>query len=337
MLNPLRILTDPLMTMLHYWQALSSPAYHVYRFALLRPFSMPEVAGRPINKHLGDALYKLNHVLGNDRFSCGLFIGLCMGMLVATQFVLRLVGAAAIAIMLILLSGVLLPFVPWLWRVPVVLSAALPLSHEIQMRRWSILRSTLCSTRDLVDALHAAGTYRAGFVWSYVIIMRGVLASIVVLPSLVASLFMGEPLHDTLLLMAANLLSLVYVVAEPVLDVAVDGAVGVIGATFARSQLRAMLGGFGLRVGLWTVQMLSLLALLPLVYWAAGSASMEARDAAVNTTVILVFLGPGYSLLVGIPPAITIAMILGWGVARLLALHVLMRLAAWRAARIGDY
>jgi hypothetical protein len=249
------------------------------------------------------------------------------------QFVLwDVIVRLAVALLLLIL---LVAFAPWLWRMPAVLAAAVPVAREVENRRWYLLRSTPFSAGEIVAALHAASTYRVRKLWVYVTIMRLLMIVLLVaatLPFIGAAVLemAGQEAREGLLAIdwRVFVLCALYITLEPFLDVAIDGALGVLASTLSDSQTKALFNGFVLRLLLWMLSLLSLLVILPI------TDHMLPPDQA-QLVPLLALIGPAYGLLLGFSPAVLVVSVLGVTALRLLALNILMRAAAWRAATMA--
>lgn len=256
------------------------------------------------------------------------------------QALMPAVIVASLSVMLIALILLMFPFLPWLWRIPFVISASLPVARETEAQRWQMLRSTPYNTLEILQALHAAATYRLVQLWAYVTVVRfvvlivplmiAVVAILLVLLELIIALLGGSVFQGrfTLAHWTAYVLSIAYMLAEPFIDVTVDGWLGILASTFSQIQLRAMLNGFLLRFILWGLQVLSLLLVLP-------DADRILTSEQVSNLPTLVLLGPAYGLLLEFPPSATIVMVLVLLALRVGGVHLFMRMAVWRAERVG--
>ncbi|MCZ7542500.1 MAG: hypothetical protein M5R40_02690 [Anaerolineae bacterium] len=222
----------------------------------------------------------------------------------------------------------LAPFIPWLWRVPTVLSAAPTVAREIEGRTWLTLRSTPFSTREILEALHAAGTYRVAQIWAYVTSMRLAVVGILAMMVIIMTWFPGRSsVRFGVLDWLAYLLAGFYFLAEPLIDTAVDGAVGIFAATLSKTQLTAVINGVLMRVILWSFQVLALLVVLPVT-----NNLLPANQASNVPTLML--LGPAYTLALGFPAEAAIVLILVTLVFRVVWLRLLMAITVWRAETI---
>jgi hypothetical protein len=288
----------PLFVMLRYWLDGRHP---IFRAEIMRPIPHPSLEGTGLDTRAARVFLRL---VGD--WASGL------GCLIAPLFLLA-------------------PFLPWLWRVPTVISAAPPVAREVEGRTWLALRSTPYSTREIVEALHAASTYRVAQIWAYVTSMRLAVVGILAMIVMIMAWFPGREaqLRLSLLDWAAYLMSAFYFLAEPLLDSAIDGAVGIVASTFSHTQLTAVINGFLLRLILWSLQVLGLVLTL------SPANAVLTRTQASNMPA-LVLLGPAYGLALGFSSGATIAMVVGLTALRMIGLRALMALAVWRAEAIQE-
>ncbi|MBN1283853.1 MAG: hypothetical protein JXB47_00490 [Anaerolineae bacterium] len=222
------------------------------------------------------------------------------------------------------------PFLPWLWRLPTLISTGPLVAGEIEGRTWFTLRSTPYSTKEIIQGLHAGGVYRTAFMWAYVSSMRlavvGLLAMIMLILSWAPA---RDRLDVTFIEWVAYLLCALYFLLEPLLDIAIDGMVGLLGSTFARNQLMGVVNAVLLRVVLWGLQIMTLMFVMPL-------ANETLAPKVAGSAPALVLLGPAYALTLGFSAEAAIMMIVGLTVARLLFLQFLTAVTAWRAEIVQE-
>lgn len=288
---------DPVFIMLRHWLDGRDP---LFRLEAIRPIPHVSISGTPLDTKW---MRKLLRFMGD--WASGL------GCLIAPLFLLA-------------------PFLPWVWRVPTVLSAAPTVAREFEGRTWLTLRSTPYSTRQILEAFHAAGTYRVAQIWAYVTSMRLAVVAILAMMVMIMTWFPGPSSNSRLSLIEwlAYLFSAGYFLVEPLIDMAVDGAVGIVASTISKNQLTAVLNAFVLRVIFWSLQVLALLLILPVT-----DALLPANQAEAVPTLVL--FGPAFTLALGFPPTAAILLISVTAVGRLIWLRVLMAVATWRAEAIG--
>ena len=287
---------DPVFVMLRYWLDGRHPIFHA---EIMRPIPRPTLTGTALDTRAARVLLR---VVGD--WTSGL------GCLIAPLFLLA-------------------PSLHSLWRVPTVISAAPPVAREIEGRTWLTLRSTPYSTREIVEALHAAGTYRVAQIWAYVSSMRLAVVGILAMIVAIMAWFPGREaqLKLSLLDWMAYIVCALYFLAEPLLDSAVDGAVGIMASTLSHTQLTAIINGSLLRLILWSLQVLGLVLILP------PAKTMLTRTQASNLPALVLF-GPAYGLALGFSSGATIAMVVGLTILRMIGLRALLALAVWRAEAI---
>ncbi len=287
---------DPLFIMLRHWMEGRHP---IFRLEAVRTIPHVSLKGTPLDNR------GVRTVL---RFMGDWASGL--GCLIAPLFLLA-------------------PFVPWVWRIPTVLSTAPTVAREVEGRTWLALRSTPFSTSEIVQALHAAGTYRVAQVWAYVTSMRLAVVGILALMILIMTWFPGRSTSRLgLVEWVAYLFCGFYFLFEPLLDAAIDGAVGMVASTLSKTQLTGVINALILRVILWSLQVLALLLIMPVT---KGLLPLAQADSVPT----LVLLGPAYTLALGFSAEAAIALVMMMVAARMIFLRLLTAVAVWRAEAIG--
>lgn len=302
-------LFGPIIKMHTHWRERSHP---IFRAEIRRPLPRPSFD-----------IDRFEPTTWFGRVLRGVVVVLAIVVVAPVAGMVQALGCGAVFLV------VIFPFIPWLWRVPTVIVSAASLAREIENRRWDTLRCTSYSVREIVEALLAAGTYRMQEMWAYVTRVRLAMAVLVlamVALSTLLTLEKGEPFF--ILDWMALLLSLAYLLAEPLLDITIDGVLGVLTATFTRLQVTAMVAALVVRVLLWGLQVLSLLVILPL-------AAELLAPGQVEVLPILVVTGPAYALLFDFSAEATIAMVVGLLALRLAGMHGLLWWAVQRAESIA--
>ncbi len=333
LLVTLRTFFRPLLAMRKHWLQQYHP---IFRFEMRR---VSRSAGARVN--IGLPALRIPDMLRSRR---AVFVGVLLlgafavlvpggAWFIVSMGLQLLMSAGGLAIGFFILFAII-PFIPWLWRIPTVLFSAVPVAREVERRRWLILRSTLYSTREILGAFHAATTYRVLMIWSYITGIRMMVGVLLIVPlgvALVGEIFSflytltGAEMPTSgprfmLVSWLAYLISFLYFLSEPYLDVAIDGALGLLASTMSRRPLSAMLGGLALRVVGWVFQMGVVFLMFP---W-----HMENRS-------VFAIMGPGYALWFGVVPEAAIASVLLWAGVRVGFLHLVLRLAVWRVERVG--
>jgi hypothetical protein len=283
---------DPVFVMLRYWTGMRNP---IYRLETSRPLPTPAIAGTSLDNRATRVIYQL------------------------------VVQGSSIAGCLVMPLFFIIPFIPWIWRIPTLISTGPLVAREVEKRTWSTLRSTPYSAKQIIEAMHAAGTYRTAFMWAYVTGMRAAVVSILgMIIAILAWTPGSEGMHMAPVEWIAYLVCAFYFLAEPLIDTAIDGAVGILGSTLARTQLMGTMNAVLLRLILWSMQLMSLAVVLPIT-----NAVLE-RNAAANAPKLVIF-GPAYALTMGYAPEAAIVMVITLIIARVVALRLLMALTTWRA------
>jgi len=233
------------------------------------------------------------------------------------------------------LPGCWIPFIHWLWRIPTILASATMISREVEQRTWAPLRTTPFSVREIVYAKYAAIFYYMEPYVMLVIYIRAVPVIIFGASWMVSALTIlpQRGLEYWFTITAALLMAGVYVLLSPVLDVAVDGAVGILASTMAPRRSTTLVIAMLARLTGW---LLPLALAAPLQYgaftdlWSGTPPDMiTLRAVAVVST-----FGPGYAFLWGVPAWLSVGLVIGFILGRLGLVRLLLEFTVIRAARI---
>lgn len=233
------------------------------------------------------------------------------------------------------LPGCWVPFVHWLWRFPAILAASTAISREVEDRTWNPLLVTVVPVRDIVLTKFAAVMRYMDstitlltYVRAVPIIIFGVTwvaSTLTVLPR------QGFTYWFTYSL--AFLVSAIYLLAAPVLDVGVDAALGLLASTFSQRRSTAMVLGMLARIALW---LMPLALAAPLQYGLIGNAvGVPSADVVVIRAVAIVStFGPGYAFLWGISVWVSILVLLVTFAFRVALIRFLLYLITVRVSRM---
>lgn len=230
------------------------------------------------------------------------------------------------------LPGFWVPFVHWLWRIPTILVSAGSVSHELEDQTWNTLRATTLTVHEIIMAKFAAIIRYMEPHFMLVIYVRSmpviifsvswVVSTLTVLPARGFEYW----LSTSLALLAAG----GYLLVSPVLDVAFDGALGLLVSTFNARRSTALIVAVLIRLIGFLIPMT---LIVPLSYGLFDSLGrmdvIRLRAIAVVST-----FGPSYAFLWGIERWLSIAIVVVYTLVRLGAIRLMLKLAVIRAERI---
>lgn len=231
------------------------------------------------------------------------------------------------------LPGFWIPFVHWLWRIPVILTSAPVISREFEDGTWHTLRTTTLSVQQivfhkfaavlrymephymLVVYIRAAPTIIFGVSWG--------VSTVTVLPQRGFEYWFSTTM--------ALLFSGTYLLLSPLLDAGFDAALGVLTSAFAERRSTALLLAILARV---TGFLLPLVLVIPLEFGVfsnlAGVDLVQLRTLAVVSA-----FGPAYAFLWGITPWLSVLIVVGYTGLRLGLIRLMLAAAVSRSARWG--
>ncbi len=230
------------------------------------------------------------------------------------------------------LPGFWVPFVHWLWRIPTILTSASSISHELEDQTWNTLRATTLTVHEIVMAKFSAiirymepHFMLVIYVRSMPVLVFGVswiVSTLTVLPARGFEYW----LSTSLAFLAAGL----YLVLSPVLDVAFDGALGLLVSSFTARRSTALIVAVLVRlVGF----LLPMMLIVPLTYGVFDRLSrpdiIQLRAIAVMST-----FGPSYAFLWGIERWLSVVIVVVYTLLRLAAIRLMLTLTVARAERI---
>ncbi|MBN1963964.1 MAG: hypothetical protein JW910_04925 [Anaerolineae bacterium] len=232
------------------------------------------------------------------------------------------------------LPGCWIPFIYWVWRFPGVLAGSTVISREVENRTWHPLRVTPLTAREIVVNKFAA-------VFRYMEQPLTLVTSVRAAPVLVfAAAWLGSTLTvlpqrgvaywagTTLAFLVAGF----YLLVSPFIDVAVDGAIGVLASTLSQRRSTALIMAVLARLSLW---MLPLALAVPfqdstsrLFFGAVPEQGM------LRMTGIVANFGPGYAFLWSGDALLSIGLVLAFFFARIGFVRLLLEVSIYRAARL---
>jgi hypothetical protein len=252
---------------------------------------------------------------------------------------LALIGAifGLLSVAALLVAAV--PLLGWAWRVRVALSATDAIAREVERQRWSDLRALPWPASRIVMSKYAGALMRARGLFPQFLLLR-LVATVGMLAFVAMSFWYDWAMAPdrrpdvgwALLAVAASAL---YSLAEPLLDFATDGALGLVASAFARGQRQALTFGLGLSATALAGQFgLTVLLVGAMATVAPGADSpLELWESAPLAGWGLALWGPGGALLFNVGPAACVLLLILAAVLRYAWLRGLLALAVWRASR----
>ncbi len=255
--------------------------------------------------------------------------------------------ALAALLVLILMIGPLsvvalmitsLPLFGWAWRLQMALAASSTIAREVESGTWDDLRALPWSIGEIVRSKYAAVLARERRLFTQYMTLRFFLLLAMLGFAWLAFWFdwmlAPEARANLAWMLLATVLSVGYTLFEPALDLATDGAFGLLASAFARNQGQAA----GLGLALSAIGLAAQLALTALLIGGAtqvapGAGSpLQLWDSALLSLWGMAVWGPGGALLYNVSPIACAAVIALAALARTAALCGLLALAVWRAA-----
>ncbi|MBN2472219.1 MAG: hypothetical protein JXN59_15960 [Anaerolineae bacterium] len=229
------------------------------------------------------------------------------------------------------LPGFLIPFAHWLWRIPTIFASATVISRELESETWSTLRTTTLSVRDIVLHKYSAVLrymephyMLVVYIRAAPVIIFGVswgVSTVTVLPERGFEYWASTT--------AALLFSGLYLLLSPVLDVAFDGALGVLTSAYSSHRSTALLLAVLARM---TGFLLPMTLMIPLEYGVfrnlAGLDFVQLRAVAIVST-----FGPSYAYLWGLEPWLSVFIVIAYTGLRLGLIRLMIEMAVRRAER----
>jgi hypothetical protein len=233
------------------------------------------------------------------------------------------------------LPGFSIPFVHWLWRIPTLLASATVVSREVEDRTWNPLRTTTLSVPRIMFAKYSAIFRYMELHYTLVIAVRAV-PVIILGVSWLASTMTVLPsqgfdywFSTTVVFLAMG----IYFLTSPIIDVAFDGALGMLASAFSERRSTALIMTMLARLSLW---LFPLALTAPLQFGLLNNALGVAHIDVITLKAVAVVatFGPTYAFLWGVPQWPSVALIVVTVVARLGAARLMLAIATLRASRI---
>jgi hypothetical protein len=243
--------------------------------------------------------------------------------------------------------GCWIPFVQWFWRLPAVLASGTMISREIEDRTWNPLRTTALSVREIVYAKYAA-VFR--YMEPHITLVMYIRAVPVLIMEVAwfASTFVILPqqgFFSWLGLVLAFLTAGAYVLISPFLDVAVDGAIGILASSFAQRRSSGVIISVLARATGWLLPVAFAVLIqygLPttnLLFTMSGTTTAGMSDLSrvmvtLRAITVVALIGPGYAYLWGLAPWVGTGLVVSGLLFRLGLIRLLLELTVIRAGRI---
>lgn len=233
------------------------------------------------------------------------------------------------------LPGLSIPFVHWLWRIPTLLASAVVICREVEDQTWNPLRATTLEVRQIVMAKYGA-IFRYMEPHLLMIVAIRAIPAIIFGVSWIAStvtVLPQEGFEYWLSTSAAFLAMAVYFLFSPVLDVAFDGALGMMISTFAERRSTALIMTMLARLSGW---LLPLALTAPLQYGLLNGmlGVNQINVIALKAVAVVSTFGPAYAFLWGVPAWISVMVVLVFLISRYALARVMVEVAVRRAGEI---
>ena len=225
------------------------------------------------------------------------------------------------------LPGFSIPFIHWLWRVPTLLASAIVVAREVEDRTWNPLRSTTLTVERIMRSKYSAIFRYMELHYILVIAVRAVPVIILGI-SWIASALTVLPIQgfDYWFSTTAVFLAMGgYFLASPVIDVAFDGALGMLASTFAERRSTALMMTMLARLSLW---LFPLALTAPLQFGLLnGTLGVGQVDViTLKAVAVVATFGPTYAFLWGVPQWPSVALIV-----------ITLARPSWRGPRDGHH
>ncbi len=236
------------------------------------------------------------------------------------------------------LPGCWIPFIHWLWRLPSVMAGSTMVTREIEDRTWNTLRVTPLTVREIITAKFASIFRYMESNVTIIMYIRAVPTIIFGATWLVSTLTVlpQQGLEYWLSRSIALAFAGAYYLLSPILDVAVDGAIGMLASTLSQRRSTAMIIALLARLCGW---LLPLAIALPLQLGEIGAFGglfdpASPNEQTLRALSIVSTFGPSYAFLWGLPVLASVILVVGVFLLRLGLVRLLLELAVFRAEHL---
>lgn len=232
-----------------------------------------------------------------------------------------------------------LPLLGWVWRMQMALATSAAIVREVEGATWDLLRALPWSTARIINSKYAGVLVRMRRLFGPYLLVRG-FAGAGMLAFAGTTLWFdwallppgtGPDLYWALLAMA---LGAAYMVVESALDLATDGALGMVASAFTRRQGQAAALALSLSALGLVAQLLATALLIggaARITPGSGSPLQFQMGVGIDLLWWVALWGPGGALLFDVSPAACALLIPALILARFALLRALIALAARRA------
>lgn len=238
------------------------------------------------------------------------------------------------------LPGCWIPFIHWLWRLPSVMAGSTMVTREIENRTWNTLRVTPLTVRQIIIAKYASIFRYMESNITIIIYIRAVPIIIFGATWMVSTLTVlpQQGLEYWLSRSIALVFAGAYYLLSPVLDVAVDGALGVVASTLSQRRSTAMIIALLMRLCGW---LLPLAIALPLQLGEIGAFGglmnpIPSSGHTLRALSVVSTFGPSYAFLWGLDVLPSVILVVGVFLLRLGLVRLLLKIAVFRAERLEE-
>lgn len=234
----------------------------------------------------------------------------------------------------IIFGTLLVPFIHWIWRIPTVLASSTMISREVESQTWNSLQATPYTLREIIWAKYTAIFHYMDSTLTLMLYLRGGpvvvflgiwgAATITTLPRT----GFADWFVDTIAIVSACF----YLMISPTLDVAVDGAMGMLASALSPRRSTALIMATLARMTAWLLPMV--VAMLT-QYGFAGAFGVEQLNVVeLRSVAAVAIFGPGYAFIWNVDPLLSTGLVVGTILLRLAFVRVMLEVAVFRAARL---
>ncbi len=225
-----------------------------------------------------------------------------------------------------------IPILPWLWRLPGLTAASTTIAREIEDQTWDTLRATPLTLHEIIYAKLGSVLRMMESYLNLVVIIRAAPLIIFVGPWFGAlPITLERGILNWLFFTVAILIASAYYLFSPYLDVLTDAVIGMWASARFPNRASALRIAMIVRI---TMLALPLLAIIPLQL---NLYEFNLTAGQVNDLSLTLAYGPSYTFLLELlDPGPSILVIVGFTLARLLFIRVMIALIVRRVATMEN-